>query len=177
MKSSERDCHKYKRTDIEWSPQAGVWIQRRWLLTRIQRFLLGLTRDPRNLIRDCRRRGVTDPWCITPEELRMEIFVCQQNLEHLSKHGPHYHHQFLKRLVISAQQRGDTSRASKITALLQREASSKQWKRVNNSTGKKRGSLTISVREVMRYVSRLASLISRVLKCFAIICSSVSWAE
>ena len=28
MKSSERECHKYKRTNIEWSPQAGVWIQR-----------------------------------------------------------------------------------------------------------------------------------------------------
>ena len=146
MKSSERESHKYKRTNIEWSPLAGVWIQRRWLLTRIQRFLSGLTKDPRNLIRECRRRGVTDPRYITPEELRTEFYVCKQNIDHLAKHGPHYRRQFLRQLSISAKQRGDDSRASKIIGLLQREASSKRWKRVNNSTGKKRGSLTISVK-------------------------------
>ena len=50
MKSSERDCHKYKRSDIEWSPLVGVWLRRRWLLHRVQTFREGRTRDPRNLI-------------------------------------------------------------------------------------------------------------------------------
>ena len=89
---------------------------------------------------------MTDPRSITPEELRQEFFVCKQNLDHLAKHGPHYRRQFLTQLVLSAKQRGDNLRASKTTGLLQREASSKRWKRVNNSTGKKRGSLTISVK-------------------------------
>jgi hypothetical protein len=26
MKSSEQNCHKYKRTHIKWSPYAGVWL-------------------------------------------------------------------------------------------------------------------------------------------------------
>ncbi len=28
MKSAEHKCHKYKRTQIEWSPYAGVWLHR-----------------------------------------------------------------------------------------------------------------------------------------------------
>ncbi len=77
MKASEKDCHKYKRTNIEWSPYSGKWLQRRWLLSRIQQYLSGLMSDLRNLIRDCRRRGVTDPRTITQEELRMEFFCVQ----------------------------------------------------------------------------------------------------
>jgi len=50
MKSSEKDCHKRKRNDIEWSPYAKVWIHRRWLLKRVERYLEKKTRDPRNLI-------------------------------------------------------------------------------------------------------------------------------
>jgi hypothetical protein len=50
MKVAEKDCHKYKRTDIEWSPYSGVWLHRWWLLACIQRYLSGKTGDPRNLI-------------------------------------------------------------------------------------------------------------------------------
>jgi hypothetical protein len=50
MKASKKDCHKYKRTNIEWSPYSGKWLQRRWLLSRIQWYLSGLTSNPRNLI-------------------------------------------------------------------------------------------------------------------------------
>jgi hypothetical protein len=67
MKVAEKDCHKYKRTNIEWSPYFGVWLHQRWLLTCIQRYLSGKTRDPRNLIQDCRKRGVTDPRLITQD--------------------------------------------------------------------------------------------------------------
>jgi hypothetical protein len=60
MKSAERDCHKYKRDNLEWSPLASVWIHRRWLLKRVQTYMSGNTRDPRNLFRECRKRGVKD---------------------------------------------------------------------------------------------------------------------
>ena len=146
MKAAEKDCHKYKRTNIEWSPYAGVWLVRRWLLVRIQRYLSGRIKDPRNLFRDCKRSGVKDPRCISDDELRVEFFVCKQNLEHLSKHGPHYRRQFLKRLVSTANAAGDVGRVSKITGILHREASRKRWKRVNRSTKKPRGGLTIAVK-------------------------------
>jgi hypothetical protein len=41
---------------------------------------------------------------------------------------------------------GDHTCATKITGLFQKEASRKRWQQVNNSTGKKRGSLTIVVK-------------------------------
>ncbi len=89
---------------------------------------------------------MTDPRTITQEELRMECFVCKQNLDHLAKHAPHYRHQFLKQLVTLAKLSGDHTRATKTTGLLQKEASRKRWQQVDNSTGKKRGSLTIAVK-------------------------------
>jgi hypothetical protein len=92
---------------------------------------------------------VTDPRTITQEELRMNFFVCKQNLDHLAKHGPHYCHQFLKQLVTLAELSGDHTHATKIIGLLQKEGSRKRWQHVNNSTGKKRGSLTIAVKVPM----------------------------
>ncbi len=89
---------------------------------------------------------MTDPRTITQEELRMDFFVCKQNLDHLAKHGPHYCRQFLKQLVTLAKLSGDCTRTTKMSGLLQKEASRKRWQRVNNSMGKKRGSLTIAVK-------------------------------
>jgi hypothetical protein len=146
MKAAEKDCHKYKRANIEWSPYSGVWLHQWWLLACIQRYLSGKTRDPRNLIQDCRKRGVTDPRLITQDELRMEFFICKQNLDHLSKHGPHYHRQFLKRLVTLAKLTGNANQAAKITGILHREDSRKWWSRVNKSTQKPRGSLMVAVK-------------------------------
>jgi hypothetical protein len=70
MKSSEKDWHKINMNDIEWSPYAKVWIHRRWLLKRVERYLDKKTQDPRNLIQDCLRRGVKSPLSITRDELR-----------------------------------------------------------------------------------------------------------
>jgi hypothetical protein len=50
MKAAEKDCCKYKQTDIAWSWYSGVWLHQQWLLACIQRYLSGKTGDPRNLI-------------------------------------------------------------------------------------------------------------------------------
>jgi hypothetical protein len=81
MKSIEQGCHKYKRNNIEWSPYAGVWILRQWLLSRVLTFMSGKMRDPRNLFCDCRLKGVKDPRLIMVDELRTEFLVCKQNLK------------------------------------------------------------------------------------------------
>jgi len=146
MKASERECHKYIQNDIEWSPYAGVWLHRRWLLTRVRDFLLGKTRDPRNLFRDCKRRGVKDPRTITADELAAEFYVCKHNLSILAKNSPYLRRKFLKGLVNTAKAKGDLPRAGKITGILHKEASRKRWKRVNRSTGKARGGLTVAVK-------------------------------
>ena len=50
MKASENRCHKFKQNHIDFSPEVGMWIQRRWLIGRIKRYLEGKVPDPRNLI-------------------------------------------------------------------------------------------------------------------------------
>jgi hypothetical protein len=58
MKLAEMYSHKYKHSNIEWSPYSSVWIHRWWLLKQVQTFLSGDTRDPHNLFRECSTRGI-----------------------------------------------------------------------------------------------------------------------
>jgi hypothetical protein len=146
MKSSKQTCHKFIQANIEWSPQAGVWIHRRWLLAHVQNYLAGKTRDPRNLFKACKKRGVTNPCQITHNKLRTEFFVCKSNLELLAKHCPHYRHKHLHSLVAADKQRGDLTQASKIVGILQKEACQKRWRQVNRSMHKARGGLTVAVK-------------------------------
>ncbi len=84
MKVSEQGCHKHIRNNIEWSPYSGVCLHRRWLLARIQQYLQGKTKDPRNLFRECRKQGVKDPCNITQDKVKTEFWVCRHNLDLLS---------------------------------------------------------------------------------------------
>ncbi len=87
MKSAERDSHKFKRNNIEWSPITRVWLRQRWLLQRVQKFKAGRIRDPRNLFCECARRGIKDPRQITPDEIVAEFYVCKRNTVHSSDSG------------------------------------------------------------------------------------------
>ncbi len=96
VKSAEQGCHKYKRNNIEWSPYAGMWILRQWLLSQVLTFMSGKTRDPMNLFCDCWLKGIKDPRLITVDKLKTEFLVCKQNLDLLEKHGPCFWLKFLK---------------------------------------------------------------------------------
>ena len=100
MKASERKSHRFKRNLIEWSPYAGEWIHRRWLLVRIHKFLKGKIRDPRNLFRDCQKHGVKHPLLITMDELRAEFLVCKQNIDLLTKNSPFFVRSFWTILLL-----------------------------------------------------------------------------
>ena len=146
MKSAEQGCHKYERNAIEWSWYAGVWILRWWLLSRVLTFMSGKTRDPKNLFCDCRLKGMKDPRLITVDELKTEFLVCKQNIELLEKHGSYFRLKFLKGLVSKARKKRDSVHAARITGIIQKEAAQKRWQRINKSTGKACGSLTLAVK-------------------------------
>jgi hypothetical protein len=146
MKSAERDSHKLKRNNIEWSPITRVWLRRRWLLQRVENYKAGRIRDPRNLFRECALRGIKDPSQITPEEIVTEFYVCKHNLALLEKHGPLLRLRFLKQLVTTAMKHGDTIRASSVTEIIKKEAIRKWWHRINRSTRQARGSLMVRVK-------------------------------
>jgi hypothetical protein len=133
------------------SPYAKVWIHRRWLLKRVERYLEKKTRDPRNLIRDCLRRRVKSPLSITMDELRTKFFVCQKNIELLTKNGPLFRLKHLQDLLKQLVQSGDSQRVSKITGIIQKEAMRKRWNCINRSTCKARGSLTLRVKVPAAY--------------------------
>jgi hypothetical protein len=80
------------------------------------------TRDPRNLIRDCLRHGVKSPLSITRGELRTEFFVCQKNIELLTKNGHLFLLKHIQDLLKQSLQSGDAHRVSKIMGIIQKEA-------------------------------------------------------
>ena len=81
----------------------------------------GRTRDPRNLFWDCAKHGVMDPRVMTQDNLHAELLVCKLNIANLEKNGPLFSLNFLKSLVSSATETGNTIRASKISGIIQKE--------------------------------------------------------
>ena len=96
MKSAEANCRRYKQNHIEWSPEVGSWLRRRWLLARVRKFKDGKIRDPRNLFRDCKKHGIKDPRRLTREELSLEFFVTNRRLAKLAKEAPRRRREHLK---------------------------------------------------------------------------------
>jgi hypothetical protein len=83
---------------------------------------------------------------ITADELHAEFLVCKHNIDILQKHSPHFRLKFLKGLVTKAKRRGDRLCASKVTGIIHKEATKKKWRRINWSTRKARGGLTLAVK-------------------------------
>jgi hypothetical protein len=146
MKLAERDSHKFKRNNIEWSPITRVWLRQCWLLQRMQRCMAGRIRDPRNLFRECALRGIKDLRQITPDEIVAEFYVCKHNLSLPEKHSPHFRLGFLKQLATRAKKHGDTLRASSVIGIIQKKATCKRWHQNNHSTRQVRGSLMVQVK-------------------------------
>ena len=88
MKCAENKCNTYKHCHIEWSPDVGVWLQRRWLLARVLQFMKGEIPDPQNLIRDCKKHNLEDPRLITLAQLHLELHVCNLQITELHKKAP-----------------------------------------------------------------------------------------
>lgn len=88
MKLAETNCRRYKQCPIEWIPEVGSWLGRRWLLARVRKFVDGKIRDPRNLFRDCKKHAMKDPRKITREELNLEFYVTKKRLVILAKEAP-----------------------------------------------------------------------------------------
>ena len=36
---AKNKCRTYKNDDLEWSPTVKMWLKRRWILGRVQRFI------------------------------------------------------------------------------------------------------------------------------------------
>ena len=146
MHSAEENCHKYKMCHIEWSPEVGIWLSRRWLLFRVHRFLDGLIKDPRNLFRDCAKAEITDPRCITRLEVDLEIHICNKKLKEYAPQAAEMRRKHLKECLQKARDSEDDDKAAAILRILHREAIRARWKRVNYSSRKPKGRAVMSVK-------------------------------
>ena len=160
MRSAEKHCNQRRGKQLDWSPEVGVWLSRRWLLKRIQKWMDGKTRDPRNLFRSCRNQKLKDPREMTPHELAVEMWICTRALERLEKLAPKKRREHLQELRDRAQKKLDRARRFRddrevqkheekvriINNIIQRERSVRRWGRIGQSTKKFRGQQVVSVR-------------------------------
>ncbi len=93
-------------------------------------------KGPKEPFCDCQLKGVKDPQLIMVDKLKTKFLVCKQNLELLEKHGPYFRLKFLKGPVSKAKTKGDSVHASRIIGIIQKEATQKQWQRINKSTSR-----------------------------------------
>ena len=76
MIAAENKYRTFKKSDLEWSPTVKMWLARRWVLTRLQKFIAktkswSMSRY-QNLPRSCGRHGIKGPGSTTQDELNVE---------------------------------------------------------------------------------------------------------
>ena len=146
MLHSENEVSKFMMGHIEWSPKIGIWLSRRWLLKRVQKWMQGAgPPDPRNMFRDCYRMNIPDPRTSTYEAICAQILITNSELARLSKDAPALRQQHLKDLIEEAEGNQEMERAQAITDILRREAQKKTWRKINYSTRPPRGTAPTTI--------------------------------
>ena len=108
-------------------------------------YLQGMIPDPRNLFKRCKTHKITNPSKLTLDEVRVELFICQQKLEELRPEAPQHWREHLNDCLAKATENDDTERMQAIKKVLEREASRKCWARVNRSSKKPSGQAPVAV--------------------------------
>jgi hypothetical protein len=135
MLHSENEVSKFMMGHIEWSPTIGIWLSRRWLLKRVQQWMQGNgTPDPRNLIRDCYRLNIPDPWTVSYDTICIHVLMTNAEISRLAKDAPALRREHLLCLIEDAEEKSDTVQAQAILEILRREAQKKTWRKINYST-------------------------------------------
>ena len=145
MHSSENNCHKFKNCWLEYSPDANVWWQRRWLLGRIKRYLQGKVPDPRNLFRACRKAKLA-PREMSIDDVECEIAHAHRKILELKLLAPEMRRKHLKKCLQRAKDKGDETKAAEILRILHKEANRKRHARIKYSTGKPPMGSVVSVK-------------------------------
>jgi hypothetical protein len=126
---SESSCTIFKSCNIEWSPEISLWLSRRWLLARVQRFVLGQgPPDPCNLIQDCLHSHLFDPRLISHSEVMIHIYITQHQLSRLATDAPTLCQKHLLDLQKAADENGDSACYAIIPEILTHEQERKKWR-------------------------------------------------
>ncbi len=116
MLYSENEVSRFMMGHIEWSPKIGIWLSRRWLLKRVQKWMQGAgPPDPRNMFRDCYRLNIPNPRTSTYDTICVQIMITNSEIARLSKDAPALRQQHLKDLIKEAEGKQEMERAQAIT--------------------------------------------------------------
>ena len=58
------------------------------MLYCVGKYLQGNIRDSRNLIRDCTKKKIGNPWLMDEEHLNVELFLCKKKIQELKACAP-----------------------------------------------------------------------------------------
>jgi hypothetical protein len=131
----ESFCSKFMMGHIKWSPTVGLWLSRQWLLHRVCLWMIGDgIPDPWNMIMDCLKLNLPDPWTSTYGAICAQIIVTDQEIKCLSKDDPALRQQHLHQLIKTPKSNNNHVQAEAITKVMKREDQKGQWAWINHVT-------------------------------------------
>ncbi len=116
------------------------------LLHRVRLWMIGDgIPDPRNMIRDCLKLNLPDPWTSMYGAICAQIIVTDQGIKRLSKDAPTFRQQHLHQLIETAESNNDHVRAKAITKMMKREDQKGRWAWINHVTRPPRGGNPLAI--------------------------------
>ena len=146
MQDVEDKCHKFKQNHVDWSPKYGVWNRRQRLLLWVEKYLDGKVPDSRNLIWDCMKKKICNPWLMTKELLKVDLFFCKKEMENLKAKAPEMQRKHLQKRLEFHQKAGNEKAIVDVTRIIRYESDEKRYNRLRWSTKPKQGGSVYNVR-------------------------------
>jgi hypothetical protein len=139
MLNAKKKCRCIKSGQIQFSPEAALWIHR----TQVYRSLLcyhgGLIQNRGNLKQTFRCCGIPNCLALLVEEVLLCLKVSLKQCDHFWKHGKQYRRKHLHDCLMNAQESKDEQREKEILAIINQEKDRSFWRWINYVTGKARG--------------------------------------
>ncbi len=122
MLHAETYCSKFMMGHIEWSQSIRIRLSPRWLLHRVQLWMIGARScNPCNMFWDCFWMCIPNTHTSTYGAICTQIIVCGNEIARLSNDTPALRCQHLLDLIALAKENKDDNRAKAITEILKRE--------------------------------------------------------
>lgn len=132
MKEAERKCRKLHTGNIQWSPELQTLLSRIKLWSLRLRSLSGHHIHARTFIKQEKKAGVFNTFSWTEAELKENMANDKKALKQLKKNSITKRHEWLEQLAEDKAKAKDTSKASELKQLIQRETSRATWRRIKS---------------------------------------------
>ena len=145
MAAAESQCTKYKRDDLECSPEVNILIKRRQVLKWILRYIDGKVPHPARLLRAASVHNIVNALELTREEVVAKLERCTADLAEIREQAPSLRRKFLHLRLREAKEAEDIRESQEIEEIIRRESEKDRQRRINKVVRAPRGRAVLKV--------------------------------